>query len=93
MHEREGLSEGRDLASLKLYEGPFEKALEEHSLRKRVLVVHLLREAQNLELVEGLIDIEASSIRRLGRGEIVELLSLRGQKDSRQPLIPRGSSL
>jgi len=74
---RRGCPGGRDYALVRLYGRPFERALEEYFLRKRVLAVHLLREASRPELVEGLIELEVSSLKRLGRRDVAELLDLR----------------
>jgi len=74
---RRGCPGGRDYALMMLYGSSFEKALEEYFLRKRVLAVHLLREASNRDLVKDLIEFEVSSIKRLGRSDLIELLNLK----------------
>ncbi|MHC1628533.1 MAG: methanogenesis marker 9 domain-containing protein [Candidatus Nezhaarchaeales archaeon] len=74
---RRGCPGGRDYVLMTLYGSSFEKALEEYFLRKRVLAVHLLREASNRDLVKGLIELEVSGIKQLGRSDLIELLNLR----------------
>jgi len=74
---RRGCPAGRDHVLAKLYGDNFEKALEEYFLRKRVLAVHLLREATNKSLVEDLIKLEVHEIKKIGRDDIVKLLLLK----------------
>jgi len=71
---RKGCLGERDYVLIMLYGSPFEKALEEYSLRKRVLAVHLLREAPNEDLVRNLIELEVSGVKKVGGQDIVKSL-------------------
>jgi predicted metal-binding transcription factor (methanogenesis marker protein 9) len=78
---RNGCSGGRDAALADLYRdkvGTFEGVMREYFLRKRVLAVILLKEAENKKLVEPYIELELKSLHKTGRIELLELLSILG---------------
>ncbi len=72
---RRGCPGERDRVLREMYGGPFEKALEEYFLRKRILSAHLLREgrAGGQELVKR----EIEGILRTGRKDLISLLHLK----------------
>jgi len=74
---RRGCPGERDRVLVGLYGEPLSRALEEYFLRKRVLAVHLLREASHRESVRGLMEREVEGIRRTGRRDLLSLLDLR----------------
>lgn len=74
---RRGCPGERDRVLVELYGEPFSRALEEYFLRKRVLAVHLLREASHQQAVRELVEREVEGLRRTGRKDLLSLLSLR----------------
>lgn len=66
---RRGCPGERDRVLRRLYGEPFERALEEYFLRKRILAVHLLRETAG-ELVRR----EIEGILQTGRRDLLSLL-------------------
>ncbi|MEM0358983.1 MAG: hypothetical protein QXG22_03095 [Candidatus Hadarchaeales archaeon] len=74
---RRGCPGERDRVLMELYGRPFERALEEYFLRKRILAVHLLREASNQGAVGRLVEREIRDLSRIERGDLISLLRLK----------------